>query len=326
MVTYTPKRQQAFELLKERLISAPIVTYPNFDYPFMLQLDASDYGLGAVLAQNIERKEHVIAFASRTLQPCERKYSAPERECLVIVWGTQHFRPYLEGRPFEVWTDHRSLQWLRSIKDPTSRLARWAMKLDAYDMVIKHRPEENQEVAVNLWDHCNILDDIKSAQRQDINYSPLISFIQDDIQPDDEVLHRKLENFAKTHRVISDAEAGQLALAIRAAINESTGQTPAFLMYGRELKLPLDLMYGPEVDVLDELRSSDEVRANKERLKGILESAHELAKENLEIARENQKSSYDLHRKNVQFAVGEKVLMTNTAGSRWLVSRKKSIL
>ncbi|CAF4541454.1 unnamed protein product, partial [Didymodactylos carnosus] len=100
----------------------------------------------------------------------------------------------------------------------------------------------------------------------------------------------------------------QLALAIRAAINESTGQTPAFLMYGRELKLPLDLMYGPEVDVLDELRSSDEVRAYTERLKAILESAHE-------SARENQKSSYDLHRKNIQFAVGEKVLMANTAGS-----------
>ncbi|CAF4582836.1 unnamed protein product, partial [Didymodactylos carnosus] len=96
-----------------------------------------------------------------------------------------------------------------------------------------------------------------------------------------------------------DIRLPQLALAIRAAINESTGQTPAFLMYGRELKLPLGLMYGPEVDVLDELRSSDEVRAYTERLTAILESAHESAKENLEIARENQKLSYDLHRKNV---------------------------
>ncbi|CAF4573871.1 unnamed protein product [Didymodactylos carnosus] len=110
------------------------------------------------------------------------------------------------------------------------------MKLDAYDMVIKYRPgkansnthtlsryplkskvvavlqtngsfigplEENQEVAVNLLDHCNILDDIKLAQRQNKNYSPLISFIQNDIQPDDEVLHRKLENLAKTNRVIN---------------------------------------------------------------------------------------------------------------------------
>ncbi|CAF4432075.1 unnamed protein product, partial [Didymodactylos carnosus] len=137
---FTPDRLKAFDLLKERLITAPIVAYPSFGHPFTLQLDACDYGLGAILAQNIDGKEHVIAYASRTLQPCERKYSAAERECLAIVWGTQHFRPYLEGRPFEVWTDHRSLTWLKNIKDPTSRLARWAMKLDAYDMVIKHRP------------------------------------------------------------------------------------------------------------------------------------------------------------------------------------------
>ncbi|CAF0732884.1 unnamed protein product [Didymodactylos carnosus] len=82
---FTSDRQRAFELLKERLISAPIATYPNFDHPFMLQLDACDYGLGAVLAQNTEGNEHVIDYASKTLQPCERKYSAPERECLGIV-------------------------------------------------------------------------------------------------------------------------------------------------------------------------------------------------------------------------------------------------
>ncbi|CAF4503078.1 unnamed protein product [Didymodactylos carnosus] len=105
--------------------------------------------------------------------------------------------------------------------------------------------------------------------------------------------------FAENGKESWDIRLPQLALAIRAAINESTGQTPAFLIYGRELKLPLDLMYGPEADVLDELRSSDEVRAYTERLQSILESAHESAKENLEIARENQKSSYDLHRKNI---------------------------
>ncbi|CAF4461630.1 unnamed protein product [Didymodactylos carnosus] len=211
-------------------MSAPIVTYPNFDHPFMLQLDACDYGLGAVLAQNIEGNEHVIAYASRTLQPCERKYSAPERECLAIVWGTQHFRPYLEGRSFEVWTEHRSLTWLKNIKDPTSRLARWAMKLDAYDMVIKHRPEransntdtlsryplkseiidvlqsngimigpseENQETAVNLWDSCSILENIKLAQRRDKDLGHLISFIQDNIRPADEIFLRKIEGQAK---------------------------------------------------------------------------------------------------------------------------------
>ncbi|CAF1496837.1 unnamed protein product [Didymodactylos carnosus] len=95
-------------------------------------------------------------------------------------------------------------------------------------------------------------------------------------------------------------------------------------MYGRELKLPLDLMYGPEVDVLDELRSSGEVQVYTERLTAILEFAHESAKENLGIARENQKPSYDLDHKNVQFAVGKKVLMANTAGSalgKWVTPK-----
>ncbi|CAF4582735.1 unnamed protein product, partial [Didymodactylos carnosus] len=114
----------------------------DFPVPFKVKdLDASDYGLGAILTQKVlpEGDEHVIAYASRALSETERKYSPTERECLAIVWGTQHFRPYVEGRPFEVWTGHKSLVRLRNLKDPTSRLARWGMKLDAYDMVIKHR-------------------------------------------------------------------------------------------------------------------------------------------------------------------------------------------
>ncbi|CAF4549519.1 unnamed protein product [Didymodactylos carnosus] len=90
--------------------------------------------------------------------------------------------------------------------------------------------------------------------------------------------------FAEHDKESCDIRLSQLALAIRAAINESTGHGPAFLMYGRELKLPLDLMYGPETDVPDELKSSEEVRAYTERLKAILASAHQSARENLEIA------------------------------------------
>ncbi|CAF0771944.1 unnamed protein product, partial [Didymodactylos carnosus] len=112
-----------------------------------------------------------------------------------------------------------------------------------------------------------------------------------------------------------DIRLPQLALAIRAAIHESTGQSPAFLMYGRELKLPLDLMYGPEVDVLDELKSSEEVRAYTERLKAILVSAHQSARETLEIAQQGQKLLYDRRRKDVQFKEGDLVLMANTSRS-----------
>ncbi|CAF1123382.1 unnamed protein product, partial [Didymodactylos carnosus] len=115
---WIPECQDSFDELKQKLITSPIISYPDFNHPFILQLDAFDYGLGAVLAQKVppDGEEHVIAYASRTLNESERKYSATERECLAIVWRTQHFRPYLEGRPFEVWTGHRSLTWLRRIR------------------------------------------------------------------------------------------------------------------------------------------------------------------------------------------------------------------
>ncbi|CAF1281767.1 unnamed protein product [Didymodactylos carnosus] len=90
--------------------------------------------------------------------------------------------------------------------------------------------------------------------------------------------------FAEHDKEPWDMRLPQLALAIRAAINGSTGQSPAFLMYGRELKLPLDLVYGSETDVLDKLKLSEEFRTHTERLKAILVSAHQSARENLEIA------------------------------------------
>ncbi|CAF5144929.1 unnamed protein product, partial [Rotaria socialis] len=68
---------------------------PNFEQPFILELDACEYGVGAVLTQEYEGKKYVIAYASRTLSTAERNYGATEREALAIVWATKHFRPYL---------------------------------------------------------------------------------------------------------------------------------------------------------------------------------------------------------------------------------------
>ncbi|CAF3331006.1 unnamed protein product [Rotaria socialis] len=137
--------QQAFDYLRQLLIQAPIVAYPQFDKPFVLQLDASDVGLSAILAQKLidedgVQREHVIGYASRTLSSSERHFSATERECLAIVYGCNHFRPYLEGVRFTIVTDHKALKWLHHTKDLNSRLARWAMQIAAYDVEIQHRP------------------------------------------------------------------------------------------------------------------------------------------------------------------------------------------
>ena len=121
--------QQSFEHLCNLLICSPILAYPDFEKPFLLQLDASLVGVSAILAQkqtdsdNVVR-EHAIAYASRTLNATERKYSTIELECLAIVWGLKHYRPYLEGPQFSMVTDHRALQWLLNTKDNNCRLAR----------------------------------------------------------------------------------------------------------------------------------------------------------------------------------------------------------
>ncbi|CAM4850035.1 unnamed protein product [Rotaria magnacalcarata] len=114
---------------------------PNFNEPFILELDACEYGLGAVLAQEYNKMKYVIAYASRTLSSSERNYGATEREALAIVWATQHFRPYLEGTKILIRSDCKALQWLKNAKDVSGRLARWAMKLSAFQIEsIQYRP------------------------------------------------------------------------------------------------------------------------------------------------------------------------------------------
>ena len=113
------KCQKAFEELKNRLVTAPILTYPDFNKVFYLQTDASDFGLEVVLARkDNKRKDKVVAYASRSLTKTERNYLVTEKECLAIIWGVKIFRPYLYGRKFIAITDHSALTWLKTMKEP----------------------------------------------------------------------------------------------------------------------------------------------------------------------------------------------------------------
>ena len=130
----------AFEFIKTSLTQHPVLAHPDFKVPFQLTTDASATGLGAVLSQIRDGKERPIAYASRTLTNAERNYSTTERECLAVVWATEHFDYFLSGAAFTVVTDHDPLTYLRSIDQPHGRLARWILRLEQYNFKIRHLP------------------------------------------------------------------------------------------------------------------------------------------------------------------------------------------
>ena len=138
-VRWTPDCEQAFTTLKKALMNKPVLRNPDFQKPFMLQTDASDVGLGAVLSQSDDGEEHPVAYYSRKLLPRETRYAAVEKECLAVVEGIRNFRVYLDGTTFVVQTDHRSLKYLHKMKDSTGRLARWSLFLQPYSFTIHHR-------------------------------------------------------------------------------------------------------------------------------------------------------------------------------------------
>ena len=122
--------------LKKALVEAPILGYPDPDGHFILDTDASAYGIGAVLSQIQHGEEKVVAYYSRAMSRPERQYCVTRRELLAVV---QHFHPYLYGRHFTIRTDHAALRWLLSFRSPEGQTARWLECLQQYDFRIEHR-------------------------------------------------------------------------------------------------------------------------------------------------------------------------------------------
>ena len=137
---WTQECGEAFSKLKQALVSAPILAFPNFEHDFILDTDASADGLGAVLSQQFVEGQRVIAYASRTLTKAERQYCTTRREMLALVWGIRQFRPYLYGRTFNARTDHNSLRRLQNFREPEGQVARWLEILSEYDFQVFHRP------------------------------------------------------------------------------------------------------------------------------------------------------------------------------------------
>jgi hypothetical protein len=121
------------------LTTEHLLQYPDFTRPFVLITAASNDAIGTVLSQGPIGKDLPTAYASRTLINAERNYPTIKKELLAIIWSCKHFRQYLYGRNFTVVTDHQPLTWIFSVKDPSSRLLRWRLKLEDYEYEVKYK-------------------------------------------------------------------------------------------------------------------------------------------------------------------------------------------
>ncbi|KAK9688528.1 RNase H-like domain found in reverse transcriptase [Popillia japonica] len=163
-----------------------IVIGPTFDKH--LECDSSDFGIGAVLTQNFDDGERVIAYISKrviayiskSLSKQERKFSTTEKECLAVLWAIEKFRPYVEGSHFTVITDHYSLIWLDNLQNPSGRLARWAVRLQQYDFTIQHRKGKDHVVPDALSRSVPVVEYLNAIEGSSDNwYNRLVSRIRE---------------------------------------------------------------------------------------------------------------------------------------------------
>ena len=197
--TWGPDQTRAFEELKVRLSSAPILIQPDYSKPFVLRTDASNYALGAVLLQGEGKDERPIEYASRLLIPAERNYSTTEREALAVVWAVERFRGYIEGHEVIIGSDHQPLKWLLTLKSPTGRLVRWALKLQCFNIQVQYTPGKANVIADTLSrptckeedkDQCAVCsvvvdlparspNDLRRAQLDDLELQKIINDLED---------------------------------------------------------------------------------------------------------------------------------------------------
>lgn len=137
---WTQELQNTFDELKEKMVNAPVLAHFNPNIGTELRTDALLQGLGAVLLQKGPDNElHPLAYASRTLTKAEKNYGISELEALGVVRSLGYMRHLIYGRPVNIVTDHAAICYLKTVKNPTGRLARWAIKLSEYDYSIVYK-------------------------------------------------------------------------------------------------------------------------------------------------------------------------------------------
>jgi hypothetical protein len=153
--------KEAFEILNKALITGSIVQPPDWNLPFEIMCDASDFVVGAVLGQQIDKKLNVIHYASKTLDATQKNYATTEKEFLAVVFACDKFRTYIVDSKVTIHTDHATIRYLMEKKDAKPRLIRWVLLLQEFDLQIVDRKGVENPVVDNL------------SRLENISYDPI---------------------------------------------------------------------------------------------------------------------------------------------------------
>ena len=213
---------EAFSRLKESLTGSDIMGYPLNDAgEFILDVDASDIGIGAVLHQVQEGQERVIAYASRALNKAESNYCITEKELLAVRYFIEYFRQYLLGRRFLVRSDHQSLVWLFRLKEPRGKIARWIEILSQYDFAVQYRPGKHQG-------HCDALSRCENpwscdCPEQDTSEPLKCGPCRKCIKRAQDMMHEQhyQDMVSKGHKSIEPSEQTEVVQAVRHSIQDA---------------------------------------------------------------------------------------------------------
>ncbi|KAJ3659856.1 hypothetical protein Zmor_011519 [Zophobas morio] len=214
-------QERAFNSLKTELCGSPVLTHFNPKIGCELRADASKEGLGVILLQESAGQMHPIAYASRTLTTAEKNYSITELEALAVLYGLTHFRHFVYGSPIIVKSDHHALCYLKNSNQSTSRLTRWAIKLEEFDYEVVYKNGKAHADAdclsrnpvsqapkdeVDLFDIPTFLlvnQDLVLEQRKDPDVKHLIQILEDpENTPSTISLRKKSKNFKLVNGIL----------------------------------------------------------------------------------------------------------------------------
>jgi hypothetical protein len=157
---WSSEAERCFEQIKQKLTSTPVLMIADFDKPFYLFVDASNYCVGACLAQKDKYDVfRPVCYYSKKMNGAQRNYSTSDKEGLSLVLAVRAFRSYLSGKVV-VFTDHEPLRYMNSMAATNQRLLRWCLELQAYDLEIQHIAGKNNVIADYLSRPCDVMSNV----------------------------------------------------------------------------------------------------------------------------------------------------------------------